>query len=420
MKYLKTLLLGLFTLLTHLCFNQVNAPKPQNQENMGQLRVYLDCNYCDHGFIKQNMKNVTFVRDAKQADVHILFISQNTGGGGTAEKIQFIGLGIYKKLSDILPYTTNANMADIEKRDLRMKILELGLMRFRLEAGQMNEINLSINAKETEGPIEIIDPWNSWVFSMNANGWFSGEETSKTFNYSGGAAARRITEESKSMVSGGFKRDQTNYDYDGVKTQSKKKSSWASAQQVFSMNDHWSYGFFGSAGNSLFSNYNLYLSGKTGIEFDFFKYSESFNKQAIIAYNIGARYNDYYDTTVFNQLSENLAFHEVTIGGKVKQNWGNLSSTITYQNYLHDFNLNSVSLWMNVKVRLFKGFSWRLNGSFNIRQNQVNIARQNASIEDVLLQQQELGSNYSYWMNTGINYSFGSMYNSVVNPRFNI
>jgi len=115
-----------------------------------------------------------------------------------------------------------------------------------------------------------------------------------------------------------------------------------------------------------------------------------------------------------------LAFHEVTVGGTVKQNWGNLSSTITYQNYLHDFSLNSISFWLNFKVRLFKGFSWRINGSFDILHNQVNIAKQGASIEDVLLQQQQLGSGYSYWMNTGINYSFGSIYNSVVNPRFNI
>lgn len=420
MKKLHVLLLLISTFFIQFCFAQVSAPVDKPELDLGKLRVYLDCNYCDNGYIKQNLSNVIFVRDAKQADVHILYISQNTGGGGSAEKIQFIGLGLYKHLSDIMPYATNANMTDVEKRDLRFKYLELGLLRYRIEAGQESSIELAITPQSTSVPQLDEDPWNSWVFSMNANGWFSGQETSKTFNYGAGAAARRITEEQKFMLSGGINRDQTNYDYDGVKTQAKKKSSWGNVQQIFSMNDHWSYGFFGNAGNSLFSNYKLYAIGKTGIEFDFFKYSESFNKQAIVAYNLGARYNNYYDTTVFNQAAENLAFQEVTIGGKVKQNWGNLSSTITYQNYLHDFKLNSVSLWLNVKIRLFKGFSWRINGSFDIRQNQVNIARQNASIEDVLLQQQELGSNYSYWMNTGINYSFGSMYNSVVNPRFNI
>lgn len=404
-----------FMFLTGVC-GQNSAPAPEGNE----LRVYFDCNYCDHAFVKQNVQNVIFVRDAKQADVHVLYISQGSGGGGTSEKIQFIGLGIYKRLADILAYSTTVDMSENDKRNLRLKYLELGLMRYRIEAGQVDELELTVSPTDENAVTSIEDPWNSWVFSMNANGWFNGQETSKTFNFGGGGAAKRITEESKFMVRGGFRRDQTMYNYNGIETVSKRRSSWADAQEVISMNEHWSYGFFGNAGNSLFSNYKLYLIGKTGIEYDLFKYSESFNKQAIVAYNLGARYNNYYDTTVFNQEQENLAFHELTVGGKVKQNWGNVASTLTYQNYLHDFSLNSVSLWLNVKIRLLKGLSWRINGSFDIRHNQVNIARQDASIEDVLLQQQELGTGYSYWMNTGINYSFGSMYNSVVNPRFNM
>ena len=177
--------------------------------------------------------------------------------------------------------------------------------------------------------------------------------------------------------------------------------------------------FFGSAGNSIYSNYRLYAEPKVGIEYDVFKYSESYSKQIIVGYTAGVRYNDYYDTTVFNKAEEFVGFHELIVGGGVNQEWGNLDASVTYQNYLHDFNLNSFSFWLNFNVRLFKGFSWRINGRFNILHNQINLAKSGASLEDVLLQQQQLGTGYSYWMNTGINYSFGSIYNSVVNPRFN-
>jgi hypothetical protein len=400
---------------------QVSYEEPPRLLNQGtDLKLFVDCSFCDELYFSQELKNVDIVRDAKLADVHLLFLSQQSGNGGQLQKIQFIGLGEFKHLSDIMKYAIAADMSDDEKRQTQLHYLELGLLRFRIEAGQSNDI--LIHVTETEAPKEMVekDPWNYWVFSLNANGWFSGQETTNSISYNGSANARRITEKNKFIMRGGINESREIFKYDTVKTISVKKSAWADVKEVISINDHWSYGFFGNAGNSLFRNYKFYGVGKVGVEYDLFKYSESFNKQAIIAYNAGARYNSYHDTTVFNRLEDVLAFHEVTIGGTIKQNWGNFSSTITYQNYLNDFSLNSVSFWLNFKVRLFKGFSWRVNGSFDILHNQVNIAKSNASIEDILLQQQELGSGYSYWMNTGINYSFGSMYNSVVNPRFDI
>lgn len=420
MKAIHTILTYFFISIFSISLAQPSDQSPEiKRDNYGKIRLFLDCNYCDNGFFMQNIANVTFVRDRKLADVHLLFTSQPSGSGGSSERIQFIGLGAFKHLSDILSYSTDVNMTQDEKRTLRMKYIELGLVRYRVEAGQFDAISLEIAEAETE-KAEEEDPWNYWIFSMNAGGRFNGQETSNSRNFNGSVAARRITENNKFIARGGFTQNINIFNYDGVETIARRRNTWSNIRDIISINDHWSYGFFGNVGNSIFGNYRFYGEATAGIEYDFFKYSESFNKQAIIAYNIGGRYNNYYDTTVFNVDEDRLAFHEVTIGGAVKQDWGNLSSTISYQNYLHDFSLNSVSFWLNFRVRLFKGFSWRINGSFDILHNQVNIAKQGASIEDVLLQQQQLGSGYSYWMNTGINYSFGSIYNSAVNPRFDI
>lgn len=393
---------------------------PSDTPEMGTLKIYLDCAFCDHAYTKQNIANVVFVRDRMQADVHLLFTSQQSGSGGRAEKIQFLGLGVYKHISDILSYSTTVNMSTDEVREMRVRYMELGLMRYRIEAGQEDQITFVILPQDSTQAVEEEDPWNSWVYSMYAGARFNGQETSHFRNVNGGGAAKRITEKNKFIFNVGYSQNHSRYIYENDETIGKRRSAWANAQDVISINDHWSYGFFANAGNSIFSNYRLYAIGKAGIEYDLFEYAESYNKQAIVAYNLGARYNNYYDTTVFNRLEEGLTFHELTVGGTVKENWGNFSSTLTYQNFLNDFSLNSISLWMNVKIRLFKGFSWRINGRFNILNNQVNIAGQGASKEDLLLQQQQLGSGYTYYMNTGINYSFGSMYNSVVNPRFQI
>lgn len=393
---------------------------PSDTPEMDAIRVYLDCAFCDHGYTQQEVKNVVFVRDRKQADVHLLFTAQQSGSGGRAERIQFLGLGVYDHLSDILSYNTTIDMSSDQIRAMRVRYIELGLLRYRIEAGHEDQIEFTILQQDSAESATPEDPWNAWVFDMNAGARFNGQETNHFRNINGGAAAKRITEKNKFIFRTGYSQNQSRFIYENEETIARQRNAWANAQDVISINEHWSYGFFANAGNSIFSNYKVYASSSAGLEFDFFEYSESFNKQAIVAYNLGARYNKYYDTTVFNQVDDHLAYHELTVGGTVKEDWGNFSSTVSYQNFLHDFSLNSVSLWMNLRIRLFKGFTWRINGSFNILNNQVNIARQEASIEDLLLQQQQLGSGYTYWMNTGINYSFGSMYNAAVNPRFQI
>ena len=187
---------------------------------------------------------------------------------------------------------------------------------------------------------------------------------------------------------------------------------------VVSLTDHWSTGIFTDTRNSIFSNYKFTTSARAGIEYDIFPYSESATKQLIVYYTIGPRYNEYYDTTVFNKAEELLFEHNLLVGTSLNQKWGNLSGNVSYKNYLHDFSLNSIRFYLNLDVRLFKGFSWRINGSYSIQHNQINLAKSGVSIEDVLLQQQQLKSGFNYWFNTGINYSFGSIYNTIVNPRF--
>jgi hypothetical protein len=68
---------------------------------------------------------------------------------------------------------------------------------------------------------------------------------------------------------------------------------------------------------------------------------------------------------------------------------------------------------------LFNGFSLSLNGSYEITDNQVNLAGGDLSLEELLLAQKQSQSGYQYSFRFGLNYSFGSMYNTIVNPRFN-
>lgn len=77
-----------------------------------------------------------------------------------------------------------------------------------------------------------------------------------------------------------------------------------------------------------------------------------------------------------------------------------------------------LSIFANADVRLFKGFSFNMFGDYSRIRDQINLKRGNASVDEVLLRQRQLATGYRYFVGFGISYSFGSIFNNVVNPRF--
>jgi len=61
--------------------------------------------------------------------------------------------------------------------------------------------------------------------------------------------------------------------------------------------------------------------------------------------------------------------------------------------------------------------SLNIYGSFSMPRNQIGLVKTEATAEDVLLRQYELETQYSYYTSIGLSYTFGSIYNNVVNPR---
>src|SRR6187402_2552652 len=52
---------------------QAEKPPATAQAATGAIRIFLDCNYsCDESYIKQEITFVDYMRDRRDADVHIL------------------------------------------------------------------------------------------------------------------------------------------------------------------------------------------------------------------------------------------------------------------------------------------------------------------------------------------------------------
>ena len=154
------------------------------------------------------------------------------------------------------------------------------------------------------------------------------------------------------------------------------------------------------------------------IEYNLFKYSESTRRQLRFNYNIGSEWNRYIDTTIFNKTKENLYTQSIKIAYKVIEKWGSVQTSVTGSTYLHDFSKNSLAFYTSLSVRLFKGLSVNLNGQVQLIRNQLYLPKAGATSEEILTQQKQLATQYSYYGNIGLTYTFGSIYNNIVNPRF--
>jgi hypothetical protein len=71
-----------------------------------------------------------------------------------------------------------------------------------------------------------------------------------------------------------------------------------------------------------------------------------------------------------------------------------------------------------LSLRIAKGLSVSFGGGASLIHDQLNLVKQDLTYDEILLQRKELATQYSYFLSLGLTYTFGSIYNNVVNPRF--
>ena len=103
---------------------------------------------------------------------------------------------------------------------------------------------------------------------------------------------------------------------------------------------------------------------------------------------------------------------------EVRQKWGSIDVTMQASNYLHDFSKNRIELGGHIEVRIIKGLSLGVFGEIARVRNQLSLAKEELTEVEILLRLQELETGYTYFGGIELTYSFGSIYNNIVNPRF--
>jgi hypothetical protein len=383
--------------------------------------VFINCQFCDMNFIKEQIPIVNYVNDRKDADINILFTSEKTGAGGYERTAIFFGQKMFEGENDTLKFSSLPNESENITRDKTVQILKLGLVNYLSKSPIADKIQISFKAQE-QVETKLEDPWDFWVFKLSLNGYLNGQEKFDNFNIYGTVSASRATEFSKFYTSFSGSYNENNYEVDlgngseNIKSLSRSYNFYA--HNYFAIDEHWSWGLSTYLNKSTY--YNIDFSGRISpeVEYNFYPYSVSNERQLRLDYKISPVYNNYNTETIFFKMEEVLFSQQLSATLSLVEQWGSTSVSISGSNYFHDMSKYSIDLFGNISWQLFRGFSLNLYGQYSKIRNQISLPRGSATLEEVLLQRRQLETGYQFWVSFGISYSFGSIYNNIVNPRF--
>jgi len=379
-------------------------------------RIFIDCGDCDIDYIRTEITFVNYVRDRKEAQVHILITTLRTGSGGREYTLSFTGQNEFAGLDDTQQYYSNKTDTEDEVRLGMVNALKMGLMGYVARTPIAGRV--SIDYQQEEKPKAAVDKWNSWVFSLSGSGYFSGETSMNSRSLDASFSTSRVTPDIKIALSLSADYEKDHFVYEDETIDSLSKGLEFEGLVVRSLGDHWSAGAYVSAESSTYQNLESAVNFAPAIEFDLFPYSQSTRRQFRFLYKFGFKTVRYKEVTMFDKLRENLWNESLAASFEIKEKWGSISATLEGSHYFHDFRKNHLELFTVVQLKLLKGLNAYVVGSGSRVRDQLSLIRGSASLDEVLLRRRQLATNYNYFISVGLSYTFGSIFTNVVNPRF--
>lgn len=420
--------MAILALILSITLGQVPPQAPPGLPATGRLRVFLDCD-CYQTYLREELDWVDYVRQAQDADVHVLSSSTDTGGGGKEIVLRFVGRSRFTGVDQELKVVMHAGDTDDAERRAILKTVSVGLLGYMARTGLASgvDVDVSVEARAAAGARPQRDRWNLWAFETRVSGGFDAEESRRNREGSLRFSADRVSEAwkfsfgaraSQQVESFTLEPDEDEPGDVGQTITTRRRESSVEGLVVKSLGPHWSIGAGGDVNSSSFGNTRLRSRVAPAIEYSIFPYREHASRQFVAFYRAGVERVKYFELTLFDKLEETLPFHEATFRADQERPWGSLNAEVSWRQYLHDASKYRISVDGEVDIRITRGLSVSFDWSASRIRDQLSLPKRNADPSEVLLRLRELRSGYEVDFSFGITYNFGSLFNNVVNPRF--
>lgn len=397
------------------------------QTNDGQApipNVYLDCSSCDVNYIRTNITFVNYVRDQQDASIYLLINDQSTGGGGREYTLVFSDLTDESARSDTLRYVSPSTDSGDERRIGLNRYIKLGLVPFVVNTVAMRNLDVFFDAPEEGDDLqteEVEDPWNNWVFDVNMRSNVSGQERELNVGFYSGFEAERTTHiwKIRFRTNGEVNRRRLDLSDRTLNINRDWGSSWAMVG--YSISDHATIALFGSASFRRTGNIALNTYVSPAVEYNFFPYSEFQERRFVIQYQVTPMFRRYFNTTIFLKDQETIMSQELSARLRYDQRWGRIDIRAAGSHFFHDTSINRFELNPSFNIRIVRGLSLSLSGRYRIINDQLALqlpSDVDPNDPESILRGVQRPTSFDYSVSFGFSYTFGSIYNNIVNPRF--
>lgn len=390
-----------------------------SQNDEYSINFYLDCEDCDLTFIRRELPFVSFVRDPLHADVHILVTDSQTASGGHKYYINFIGKNELAKTDYEYIATVNQDDTNDDVRRILLKTLKVGMLQYYSKTDLLERININIEDNEGRKADEIItDPWKNWIFQIESGGEFQKEERQNEFSLATEATIQKTTEKWKGGIEAIYEINRENYYDDGNRISAERDSREISVRYIKSITERWSARIYGEYSSRTFLNIRHKYSSSAAVEYNFFPWNDSHRRILAIRYDVAVATYDYFEETIFDKTEETLFSESLELHMELIQPWGQISVGLEGRHLFGDFSKNQLSLESDISMNLSKNISVFSSFQTDMIHDQLYLPKGDASLEDILLKRRKLATTYEMSGQLGLRFTFGSIYNNVVNERF--
>ena len=381
-----------------------------------KVKVFLSCR-CDDDFIKQNTLVFDYVRDRTLSDIEVFVFEISNAGGGRKYSFEYKGKNAFQNMDNEISTNIPTNMTFVEAREKLLKTYKLGMVYFLQNTSFQNQLEVNFYDDKNKPEELSLDQWKNWVFEVSGSFNFENEKSIKEEEYNLGLEVDRVTEMWRIRSDFGIRRSVKFFSGDEESYNSERKRTFFSGSIVKSLSNHFSTGVFGYYLNDTFRNYRSFVNFSPALEYNFIPYSEVLTREITLAYKIGYNFYEYFEKTIYGFLNQEMFNQSLTLNLRYREKWGSIYSYLVASQFLDQPDQNRLTLNNNINLRIVRGLSLRISGNFQLIRDQINLPQGEASIEDLLLRQRQISTNFQNRISLGLSYTFGSIFNNIVNTR---
>jgi hypothetical protein len=372
--------------------------------------------------LRQELSYFDFTRDPRLADLTLVVVRQPAGNGGERFTVS-LGRGAASLgTEELAPARTFLAAPGAPPHESREHLLQaiLSLLHGELlESAHAAAFALRLPVRTAAELSTLDDPWRYWVIAPELRGHGEGASGYYFIESTGAVSVRRIAEPSKIRLRGAYARRLSSYRLeDGSRIHGDSYGWDGRAIYAHSIGRRWALGGVGTGHASEYENLKGQLRAAPLVELNIYPYSENASRQLRLAYQAGAWTNWYLEPNRAGLMRESRPFQALSVIADVNQPWGSVQLVGQLNAFLDAPALYRLSGGAVLSLRLVAGLALTLEGQAALVHDQINQRSRPITDRELLLWTAQQPSNHFFEAEVGLSYTFGSVHNTIVNPRF--